>query len=144
MLHFCCIFNSKYSNVRKWTLGLEGGKDQIAIIRASGSISRTRSPLSISGSGIISEQLIEKIRSIRGSFNNSTKYIFGFQVKNLTSWIAINNLPSIESPRCSFFQLFLLSRTLHLLIDKYIIYWVSCMFHMYIFTILFKLEIGCV
>lgn len=85
MLHFCCIFNSKYSNVRKWTLGLEGGKDQIAIIRASGSISRTRSPLSISGSGIISEQLIEKIRSIRGSFNNSTKYIFGFQVKNLMS-----------------------------------------------------------
>ncbi|CAL9167069.1 unnamed protein product [Musa hybrid cultivar] len=58
---------SKYSNVRKWTLGLEGGKDQIAIIRASGSISRTRSPLSVSGSGIISEQLIEKIRSIRES-----------------------------------------------------------------------------
>ncbi|URE34768.1 Peptidase family S49 [Musa troglodytarum] len=58
---------SKYSNVRKWTLGLQGGKDQIAIIRASGSISRTRSPLSVSGSGIISEQLIEKIRSIRES-----------------------------------------------------------------------------
>ncbi|RZS08432.1 hypothetical protein BHM03_00039413, partial [Ensete ventricosum] len=65
MLNFCCLFNSKYSNVRKWTLGLEGGKDQIAIIRASGSISRTRSPLSVSGSGIYSEQLIEKIRSIR-------------------------------------------------------------------------------
>ncbi|WOL19897.1 hypothetical protein Cni_G28699 [Canna indica] len=58
---------SKYSNVRKWTLGLEGGKDQIAVIRASGSISRTRSPLSISGSGIISEQLIEKIRRARES-----------------------------------------------------------------------------
>lgn len=57
----------KYSNVRKWTLGLIGGKDQIAVIRASGSISRTRSPLSVSGSGIIGEQLIEKIRSVRES-----------------------------------------------------------------------------
>lgn len=57
----------KYSNVRKWTLGLIGGKDQIAVIRASGSISRTRSPLSVSGSGIIGEQLIEKIRSVRGT-----------------------------------------------------------------------------
>lgn len=59
----------KYSKVRKWTLGLLGGKDQIAIIRASGSISRVRSPLSVSGSGIIGEQLIEKIRSVRGILN---------------------------------------------------------------------------
>ncbi|XP_042407948.1 serine protease SPPA, chloroplastic-like [Zingiber officinale] len=57
----------KYSKVRKWTLGLEGGKEQIAIIRASGSISRTRSPLSVSGSGIVSEQLIEKIQGARES-----------------------------------------------------------------------------
>ncbi|KAF3437965.1 hypothetical protein FNV43_RR20721 [Rhamnella rubrinervis] len=57
----------KYSKVRKWTLDLLGGKDQIAIIRASGSISRVRSPLSISGSGIIGEQFIEKIRSVRES-----------------------------------------------------------------------------
>lgn len=55
----------KYSRVRSWTLGLEGGGDQIAIIRASGSITRTRSPLS--STGIISDQLIEKIRSIRES-----------------------------------------------------------------------------
>ncbi|KAF9591956.1 hypothetical protein IFM89_010403 [Coptis chinensis] len=57
----------KYSRVRNWTLGLTGGKDKIAVIRASGSISRVRSPLSLSGSGIIGEQFIEKIRSLRES-----------------------------------------------------------------------------
>ncbi|KAH9778357.1 serine protease SPPA [Citrus sinensis] len=55
----------KYSGVRRWTLGLTGGGDQIAVIRASGSISRVRSPLSLSSSGIIGEQLIEKIRKVR-------------------------------------------------------------------------------
>ncbi|XP_030493781.1 serine protease SPPA, chloroplastic [Cannabis sativa] len=57
----------KYCKVRKWTLGLLGGKDQIALIRASGSISRVRGPLSSPGSGIVGEQLIEKIRSVRES-----------------------------------------------------------------------------
>ncbi|KAK4567892.1 hypothetical protein RGQ29_003602 [Quercus rubra] len=57
----------KYSRVRKWTLGLSGGKDQIAVIRASGSISRVRSPLSASGSGIVGEQFIEKICTVRES-----------------------------------------------------------------------------
>ncbi|KAI8528747.1 hypothetical protein RHMOL_Rhmol12G0171300 [Rhododendron molle] len=55
----------KYSRVRKWTLGLSGGKDKIAIIRASGSISRVRGSFSVSSSGIVAEQFIEKIRSIR-------------------------------------------------------------------------------
>ncbi|GFZ07664.1 signal peptide peptidase [Actinidia rufa] len=55
----------KYSRVRKWTLGLSGGKDQIAVIRATGSISRVRGPFSVSSSGIIAEQFIEKIRSVR-------------------------------------------------------------------------------
>ncbi|XXG55272.1 hypothetical protein AAC387_Pa03g2974 [Persea americana] len=55
----------KYSRVRNWTLGLAGGKDQIAIIRASGSISRVRSPLNLSSSGVIGEQFIEKIRSVK-------------------------------------------------------------------------------
>lgn len=36
------------------------------MIRASGSISRVRSPLSGPGSAIIAEQFIEKIRSVRG------------------------------------------------------------------------------
>lgn len=58
--------NRKYSRVRNWTLGLAGGKDQIAVIRASGSISRVRSPLSLSSSGVIGEQFIEKIRSVKG------------------------------------------------------------------------------
>ncbi|XP_021909194.1 serine protease SPPA, chloroplastic isoform X2 [Carica papaya] len=58
---------SKYSRVRKWTLGLTGGKDLIAVIRASGSISRVRSPLSVPSSGVIGEQFIEKIRTIRES-----------------------------------------------------------------------------
>ncbi|KAL0396158.1 UNVERIFIED_CONTAM: Serine protease SPPA, chloroplastic [Sesamum calycinum] len=44
-------------------LGLTGFRDQIAIIRASGSISRVRGPLSASSSGIVAEQFIEKIRS---------------------------------------------------------------------------------
>ncbi|KAH7549229.1 hypothetical protein JRO89_XS13G0001800 [Xanthoceras sorbifolium] len=57
----------KYSRVKKWTLGLTGGKEQIAVIRASGSISRVRGPLSFPSSGIIGEQLIEKIRSVRES-----------------------------------------------------------------------------
>ncbi|GLU20300.1 hypothetical protein SLE2022_365080 [Rubroshorea leprosula] len=57
----------KYSSVRKWTLGLTGGRDQIAVIRASGSISRVRSPLSTPTSGVIGEQIIEKIRRIRES-----------------------------------------------------------------------------
>lgn len=57
----------KYSRVRKWTIGLSGGKDQIAVIRASGSISRVRGPFSTPGSGIIAEQFIEKIRSVRES-----------------------------------------------------------------------------
>ncbi|KAJ9174122.1 hypothetical protein P3X46_017185 [Hevea brasiliensis] len=57
----------KYSRVRNWTLGLTGGKDQIAVIRASGSISRVRSPLSLPSSGIIGEQFIEKIQQVRES-----------------------------------------------------------------------------
>ncbi|XP_021286762.1 serine protease SPPA, chloroplastic isoform X2 [Herrania umbratica] len=57
----------KYSKVRKWTLGLAAGRDQIAVIRASGSISRVRSPLNAPSSGIIAEQIIEKIRSVRES-----------------------------------------------------------------------------
>ncbi|XP_050376446.1 serine protease SPPA, chloroplastic [Argentina anserina] len=57
----------KYSKVRKWTLGLSGGKDKIAIIRASGSISRVRGSFSLPGSSIVGEQFIEKIRTIRES-----------------------------------------------------------------------------
>ncbi|XP_020226977.1 serine protease SPPA, chloroplastic [Cajanus cajan] len=57
----------KYSGVRKSTLGLSGGKDLIAIIRASGSIRRIESPLSSRSSGIIGEKFIEKIRRVRES-----------------------------------------------------------------------------
>ncbi|XP_077237699.1 serine protease SPPA, chloroplastic-like [Tasmannia lanceolata] len=56
-----------YSRVRNWTLGLTGGNDQIAIIRASGSISRVRGTFNLSSSGIIAEQFIEKIRRLRES-----------------------------------------------------------------------------
>lgn len=58
----------KYSGVRRWTLGLTGYKDQIAVIRASGSISRARGPFSVRGSGIIAEEIIEKLRIVRGTF----------------------------------------------------------------------------
>ncbi|KAJ0571461.1 putative peptidase S49, ClpP/crotonase-like domain superfamily [Helianthus annuus] len=57
----------KYSKVKKWTVGLSGGKDKIAVIRAAGSISRVRGPFSSPSSGIIAEQFIEKIRSVRES-----------------------------------------------------------------------------
>ncbi|XP_017242541.1 serine protease SPPA, chloroplastic isoform X2 [Daucus carota subsp. sativus] len=57
----------KYSRVKGWTLGLSGGKDQIAIIRASGSISRVRGRFSTPGSSIVAEQFIEKIRSVKES-----------------------------------------------------------------------------
>lgn len=55
----------KYSRVRRWTLGLTGAKDQIAVIRASGSISRSRGR--VSSSGVIAEDIIEKIRNARES-----------------------------------------------------------------------------
>ncbi|PRQ23708.1 hypothetical protein RchiOBHm_Chr6g0264341 [Rosa chinensis] len=57
----------KYSKVRKWTLGLSGGKDKIAIIRASGSSSCVRDSFSLPGSSIVGEQFIEKIHTIRES-----------------------------------------------------------------------------
>ncbi|KAM2487569.1 hypothetical protein ACFX1W_039480 [Malus domestica] len=57
----------KYSKVQQWTVGLSGGKDKIAIIRASGSISRVQGGLSLPGSSIIGEQFIEKIRTVRES-----------------------------------------------------------------------------
>ena len=64
-----------YSGVRNWTLGLSGGKEQIAVIRASGSIRRFRGPLSAPTAGIIAEQLIQKIRSVRGaSFCHSCSF----------------------------------------------------------------------
>ncbi|KAK4781928.1 hypothetical protein SAY86_016030 [Trapa natans] len=57
----------KYSKVGKWTVGLSGGKDLVAVIRASGSISRVKSSLSSPSSGIVGEQIVEKIRSVRES-----------------------------------------------------------------------------
>ncbi|EYU38164.1 hypothetical protein ABFS82_04G140000 [Erythranthe guttata] len=57
----------KYCRVKKWTIGLAGSRNRIAIIRASGSISRVRGSLSTSSSGIVSEQFIEKIRTVRES-----------------------------------------------------------------------------
>ena len=62
----------KYSRVKKWTVGIAGGGDLIAIIRASGSISRVKSPLNPSSSGIIGEKFIEKIRSVRGTLDLMT------------------------------------------------------------------------
>nr|ATB19563.1 putative SPPA1 [Juniperus scopulorum] len=64
--HLRLVEYEKYSRVRKWTLGLSGGKHQIAIIRSSGSISRVRGHFSTS-SGIVSEEFIQKIRQVRES-----------------------------------------------------------------------------
>ncbi|KAI5416498.1 hypothetical protein KIW84_041524 [Lathyrus oleraceus] len=57
----------KYSGVRKWTVGISGGKELIAVIRASGAIRRVESPLSAPSKGIIGEKFIEKIRRVRGT-----------------------------------------------------------------------------
>lgn len=48
---------------------MTGGKDQIAIIRASGTISYVKKSLSVSSSGIIAEQFIQKIRKVRGTLD---------------------------------------------------------------------------
>lgn len=57
----------RYSRVRKSTVGISGGKELIAIIRASGSISRVKGQFSFSRSGIVAEEFIEKIRTVRKS-----------------------------------------------------------------------------
>ncbi|KAL1553956.1 serine protease SPPA, chloroplastic-like isoform X1 [Salvia divinorum] len=57
----------KYCRVKKWTLGLTGYRNQIVVIRASGSISRVRGAFSTSNSGIVAEQFIEKIHTVRDS-----------------------------------------------------------------------------
>ncbi|KAJ0578048.1 putative peptidase S49, ClpP/crotonase-like domain superfamily [Helianthus annuus] len=57
----------KYSRIRKWNVGLSGGKDRIAVIRASGSISRVGGSLFSPSSGIIAEKFIKKISKVRDS-----------------------------------------------------------------------------
>ncbi|KAI7736144.1 hypothetical protein M8C21_009735 [Ambrosia artemisiifolia] len=57
----------KYSRIRKWSVGLSGGKDQIAVIRASGSINRVGGSLSSPSSGIIAEKFIKKINKVKDS-----------------------------------------------------------------------------
>lgn len=69
----------KYSRVRKWTVGISGGKKLIAIIRASGSISRVKGQLSLFSSGITAEEFIEKIHTVRGTFD-----IISFPLKQLS------------------------------------------------------------
>ncbi|KAK2411466.1 serine protease SPPA, chloroplastic [Trifolium repens] len=55
------VYFSKYSAVQKWTVGISGGKELIAVIRASGTISR------VGGKGIIGEKFISEIRGVRAS-----------------------------------------------------------------------------
>ncbi|GJX61065.1 serine protease SPPA, chloroplastic, partial [Tanacetum coccineum] len=57
----------KYSEVKKGTLGLSGGKDKLAVIRASGDINRVEGSMFSPISGIIAETFIEKIRKVRDS-----------------------------------------------------------------------------
>nr|GEX01685.1 serine protease SPPA, chloroplastic [Tanacetum cinerariifolium] len=57
----------KYSKVGKSTLGLSGGKDKIAVIRASGGINRVEGSFFSPSSGIVAEKFIEKIRKVRES-----------------------------------------------------------------------------
>ncbi|CAL1403807.1 unnamed protein product [Linum trigynum] len=57
----------KYSRVKNWTLGLNGGKDEIAVIRTSGLIVNSWSLLNFPGSGIIPADVIKQIRLVRDS-----------------------------------------------------------------------------
>ena len=50
-------------------MGLSRGKDKIAVIRASGGISRVQGSFFSPSSGIVAEQFIEKIRKVRGMYN---------------------------------------------------------------------------
>ncbi|GAU18987.1 hypothetical protein TSUD_193250 [Trifolium subterraneum] len=52
---------SKYSGVQKCTVGISGGKELIAIIRASGTISR------VGGKGIVGEKFIKEIHRVKAS-----------------------------------------------------------------------------
>lgn len=63
------VENKKYSRVKPWTLNLSGSKDQIAILRAVGSISRARGGINIGGDGIVSDQFIEQVRRVRDAKN---------------------------------------------------------------------------
>ncbi|XP_024545350.1 serine protease SPPA, chloroplastic isoform X1 [Selaginella moellendorffii] len=58
----------KYSRVREWTLGLSGGKADIAVLRAVGNISRQKQ-MGFTGSGISSDAFIEQIRQVREAKN---------------------------------------------------------------------------
>jgi hypothetical protein len=67
-IYFPFVFYRKYSRVKLWSLNLSGSKDQIAVLRAVGSISRTRGGINVGGDGIVSDQFIEQIRRVRGLF----------------------------------------------------------------------------
>ncbi|KAK9080372.1 hypothetical protein SSX86_000130 [Deinandra increscens subsp. villosa] len=57
----------KYSRIGKWSVGLSDGKDRIAVIRASGGISRVGGSFFSPSSGIIAEKFIKKIQKVRDS-----------------------------------------------------------------------------
>ncbi|CAI0544037.1 unnamed protein product [Linum tenue] len=57
----------KYSGVMNWTLGLNGGKDEIAVIRACGCIAVTSSFANFPGDGVTAARVIEQIRIVRES-----------------------------------------------------------------------------
>ncbi|XP_024371733.1 serine protease SPPA, chloroplastic [Physcomitrium patens] len=60
------VQHRKYCRVQSKTLGLAGGSNRIAIIRAAGNITRTASGrLGVSGEGIVSDSFIERIRFVR-------------------------------------------------------------------------------
>eukprot|EP00249_Psilotum_nudum_P018445 c26807_g1_i2 orf=111-1544(+) len=64
------VDSKKYSRVKPWTLNLYQGKDQIAVLRAVGGISRARIGINIVGDGIVSDEFIQKIRQARGFGGN--------------------------------------------------------------------------
>ncbi|CAI0541544.1 unnamed protein product [Linum tenue] len=57
----------KYSGVMNWTLGLNSGEDEIAVIRACGCIDMSWSILNFPGTGINPHDVIKQIRAVRES-----------------------------------------------------------------------------
>ena len=61
------VLYEKYSRVRKSSAGIPGGKELIAVIRASGSISSVLNPPFTSINGIFAERIIEQIHRVKDS-----------------------------------------------------------------------------
>lgn len=111
------LLSRKYSKVSKWTLNLAGGGNRIAVIRASGSISRKEGGgLGAGGDGIASDTFIDKIRLVRGMRAFTVPYSIVFYNSEHPARFKINsmnNLTRIEDQIIVYFEMIMISFGLH-------------------------------